>query len=114
MPGDVSILVIRNRLPGMSAALQRALAGHVRATAEEISTDGKRRCPVRTGALRAGIHADMTGPTSAIVATSPQTPYDVAVHEGTGRMAPRPFLRQAAEAERPKWDAGLRQVLGTL
>jgi HK97 gp10 family phage protein len=112
MIGRVSVVVVENRLPAYRADVERKLAAHVRATAERISTDAKQRAPVKTGNLRASITAQMTDRLSATVGTGPQAPYAEHVHEGTRRMSPRPFMRQASEAVRSYWEAGLRSIFG--
>lgn len=107
----IHVTVLSNHLPAYKSGAERALATHVRATAELVSTGGKERAPVDTGVLRASITAQMTGLTSATVGTGPQAPYSIHVHEGTRRMSPRPFLRQAGEAARTFWNDGLRRIL---
>lgn len=109
-PG-ITVTVLKNDLPAYKSGVERALAGHVLATAELVSTGGKERAPVDSGVMRASITAQMLGPTSATVGTGPEAPYAMFVHEGTRKMSPRPFLRQAGEAARSFWDAGLRRIL---
>lgn len=110
-PVSLTVKVLQNDFPRYASGVRSAMAQHVRATAELVSTGGKERAPVDTGNLRASITAQMTGETSAVVGTGPQAPYAVFIHEGTRRMSPRPFLRQAAEAVRPYWQDGLRRIL---
>lgn len=112
MPLSIRVVVLRNALPAYRAGVERQVASHVRATAELVATGAKERTPVDTGNLRASITAQMTGRLSAVVGTGPQAPYSEYVHEGTRRMSPRPFMRQAAEAMRAYWDAGLRRIVG--
>ena len=70
----------------------------------------KSLCPVDTGALRASIRAEKRGPNMTVLAAggegfiNPSTgrvvDYAGFVHDGTSRMAPRPFLMQAILEDR--------------
>lgn len=108
---SVRVAILANDFPRYRQGVRAALAGHTRATAELVATGAKERAPVDTGNLRASIHAQSTGEASAVVGPGRQAPYSIFVHEGTRRMSPRPFLRQAAEAVRPYWEAGLKRIL---
>jgi HK97 gp10 family phage protein len=67
-------------------------------------------CPVDTGALASSIRAERRGPGEAAVVAggdgfvNPRTgrpvDYASAVHDGTSRLPPRPFLEQAVQAQR--------------
>lgn len=69
----------------------------VRETAEEVSTESKLDCPVDTGNLRSSIHVTQQNRYEAIVATGTQAPYAELVHNGTSKMAARPFMTRAAK-----------------
>jgi len=108
---DVEIKILKNEIPQISARMQASLAAHVHETAELIATNAKERAPVDTGNLRASIVARSGGSFTSTIGTGPQAPYSEFVHEGTRNMSPRPFLRQAAEAMRVAWNAGLVRIL---
>jgi HK97 gp10 family phage protein len=111
VPLSIKVTVLANDFPRYASGVRAAMAAHTRATAEMVATGAKERAPVDTGNLRASIHAQSTGEASAVVGPGVQAPYSIFVHEGTRRMSPRPFLRQAAEAVRPYWDAGIKRIL---
>ena len=67
-------------------------------------------CPVDTGALSESIRVERIGPLSTLLVagggghvnprSGREVDYAVAVHEGTSRTPPRPFLLQAVQSER--------------
>ncbi len=67
----------------------------VRAAAFAVEAHAKTRAPVRTGRLRNSITTDVVKPLEAIV--GPGVKYGKFVEFGTRYMAPRPYLRPAAE-----------------
>lgn len=105
MAGMITVLVLSNRIPAVSASMKQMVGRAVAETILEIEAGAKERCPVRTGNLRASISSQMQGMMSGIVGTGPQAPYAIFVHNGTRGRSPRPFLKQAAEAARPAWYA---------
>jgi hypothetical protein len=73
----------------------------------EAAETARLLCPAATGALRSSIRAERQGPYTAALAAggdeyvNPRTrrsvDYAAAVHGGTSRAPPRPFLAQAVE-----------------
>jgi len=76
----------------------------------KIVSQAKRFCPVDTGALRSSIREEWAGNLHIVFKAggrdyiNPKTghwvDYARYVHEGTSKMAPRPFLRQAMYVEK--------------
>lgn len=78
------------------AKAQHAVAEAIAESAEDLVSQAQERAPVDTGALRAGIHTQNVGPTSAEVATGGESnEYSAYVHFGTYKMDGRPFLTEA-------------------
>ena len=69
----------------------------------------KGECPVDTGRLRDSITHQLEGYDSVIVGTNVE--YGIYVHEGTHRMAGRPFLRNAAQNHAEEYADLIRQSL---
>lgn len=107
----MTVKVLSNRIPSLYGATKLQVRQAIAETMVEVETGGKDRAPVDKGIMRASITGQFTGETSATVGTGPQAPYSEYVHEGTRRMSPRPFLRQAAEAARPNWMTRIRAAL---
>lgn len=118
-----SVRVISNRLPGLTADLRRQVSGLIRQTIEEILTDvALHQSPVPPsspgrppatdrGRLYPRMSAQMDGELRGVVATDPSTPYGEHLEFGTRKMAPRPFMRPAAERARPKLEGRIRGLL---
>lgn len=67
---------------------------------------------IDTGALANSILADTTKADSALYAeVTAGTEYAEPLELGTGRMAPRPFMTPAAEAERPKLEKAAKSAV---
>ncbi len=71
-----------------------AIQDELKDSAYEIEKQGKANCPVDTGRLRNSIKADVGNLEANIGTDVYYAPY---VHDGTYRMAARPFLESAAE-----------------
>lgn len=77
------------------AALAQARAGGqagVKAAADALLRASQARVPVETGALRGSGAVRASGLSAQVVYTAPHA---APVHEGTRRMAARPFLKGA-------------------
>jgi HK97 gp10 family phage protein len=61
-----------------------------------------------TGRLIGSIRADVSGKSASVIA---DTVYAAALEFGTSKIAARPFMIPAMEAERPAWDRRLRAVI---
>ena len=69
----------------------------------------KDECPVDTGRLRDSIAHQLEGYDSVVIGTNVE--YGIYVHEGTHRMAGRPFLRNAAQNHAQEYADLIRQSL---
>lgn len=76
--------------------------------AMDILAHSQREVPVDTGNLKNSGHVD-TGNLTATIAYGAE--YAVYVHEGTRRMAARPFLRSAFDSVAPEIERALRKVV---
>ena len=65
-------------------------------TASDIEEEAKANCPVDTGRLKSSIKADVQGLEANI---GSDVEYAHFVHDGTYKMAARPFLESAANKE---------------
>lgn len=92
-----------------NAKMRKAIKELVGKTALNIQLGAKRRCPVRTGALRNSITVDFYGTMSAEI--GPHMPYAPYVEFGTRKMAAQPFLFPAFEEEKPKFEEGLKKAI---
>jgi HK97 gp10 family phage protein len=89
--------------------MEAAVAGAVEETAHAIEQDvkgnGPHAAPIRTGNLRRSYHTDRKGlanpvePSVEVGNDMRVAPYALFVEYGTSRMAPRPHLTPASEAQ---------------
>lgn len=70
----------------------------------------KRLCPVDTGRLRNSITHALMGNDSVAIGTNVE--YAIYVHEGTSKRDGVPFLREAAQNNKSRFEAILRKHLG--
>lgn len=94
----VTVRVIRNDFPKMSAAAKRGIAKGFASAKGPLLADTQRRTPVDTGELRSSETAESDDTSLTLTAG---TDHAVYVHQGTRRMAARPFMRDAVEAGMP-------------
>jgi HK97 gp10 family phage protein len=92
-----------------NSKVRQAVKEQVAKSALNIQLGAKKRCPVRTGALRNSITVDFYGVMSAQI--GPHLPYAPFVEFGTKKMAARPYLFPAFEEERPKFEKGLAKAV---
>jgi HK97 gp10 family phage protein len=88
-----------------AAVIAKILAGVTRGLQAEASAtveDAKSRAPVRSGALRDGIHTETLSPTSLKVSTDDKTTYAGFMEFGTSRISPRPFMTPASESAKAR------------
>lgn len=96
-----------------NSRVRKAVQEQIGKSALNIQFGAKKRCPVRTGALRNSITVDFYGIMSAQI--GPHMPYAPYVEYGTRKMRAQPYLFPAFEEERPKFEEGLaRAVRGAL
>jgi HK97 gp10 family phage protein len=110
------VRVLFDRLPAIVGRQLAAVAGAVDETLTAIEQDvkggGPHAAPYRTGNLRRSYHKTLTGPAQGEVGNDPQVAhYAIYVELGTRRMAPRPHLVPAAEAQRAPFAERVRRAL---
>ncbi len=94
------------QMPTLEAAIGRA----VKRTALRVVAGAQDRCPVKTGNLRASIHASDDTPLREEVAASAS--YAMYVEMGTVRMAAQPFLQPALLSEQDRFTQDVRDAIG--
>jgi len=94
---DQSINALLKNIKWYEAEVEKRATRVVARFALKIERDAKRNAPVDTGRLRAEIHHILQGLAAAVISS---VDYSVAVHEGTSRMAGRPYLLNAFESNR--------------
>lgn len=90
--------------------VREAVKHQVGESALKIQEEAKKRAPVDTGALRNSITVDFYEQGLA-AQIGPHMPYAPYVEHGTRKMAARPFLSPAFEAERPRFEKGIRKAI---
>lgn len=126
----ISVRVLSNRLPSMTAGMAEAAQRIVDATAYRIEARAKAAVPVKTGTLRRSIHT-LTPSTAGQVTMAPPSVsvpqgslppkgqayvgvgvnYGRFVEFGTRKMPPRPYLIPALEAEAPRFRDEIKAVV---
>lgn len=106
----VTVRVVSNRLPAISAQLRPLVANEVKKAVFDIEARAKARTPVRTGTLRRSIASvfENGGLTGKV---GPSVFYGKFVEFGTRRMGARPFMRPAAEAVLPRFAERVKAAL---
>ena len=94
----VTVKVLRNEFGKMPAAARRGVAKGFASAKGPLLADMQRRTPVDTGELRGSETAESNDASLTLTAGSDHALY---VHQGTRRMAARPFMRDAIEAGLP-------------
>ena len=100
-----------NRIPEIVARFPGAVRAVVAKAALDIEADAKALCPVDTGALRASIKAEIDGTRATI---EPHQEYAGYVEFGTYKMAPRAYMRPAADINEPKFIAAMEAMAARL
>lgn len=110
MPQVVLVTLTADGLRAVPSRLVERAVSVVNKAAFDIEAGAKRRCPVRTGNLRASITTVVAdnGLQASVGTSVHYAPY---VELGTRRMAPRPYLLPAAEQVRPAFVAAMRELL---
>lgn len=106
-----TVHIVYNHIQETTTRQKQALRQVIAEAMVMVERISKENCPVDTGRLRASITGQFVSEFQAVVGTGPQAPYGEHVHEGTGRMSGRPFLRQAVESIRSWWSAAVRRAL---
>ena len=76
--------------------------------ADQVQSDAKDNCPVRTGALQDDIKVYASELKRQI--GNLNIPYAVYVHQGTYKMKARPYLLNAAETNNPTFIQNMRNI----
>lgn len=92
---QVRFEVKTNKLPGLPAAMRKAVGAGFAQVKGPLLEDMKRRTPVDTGELRDSETAESNETSLTLRASAPHAVY---VHQGTRHMTARPFMRDAVEA----------------
>ena len=100
-----------DRIPEITARFPGAVRAVVAKAALDIEADAKALCPVDTGALRASIKAEIDGTRATI---EPHQEYAGYVEFGTYKMAPRAYMRPAADINEPKFIAAMEAMAARL
>ncbi len=108
---QMSITVNKNLLPAAASRVRSELPAVVGRAATDIETRAKGYAPVDTGALQADISSVHSG--LSATATS-GIEYGVFQEYGTRNQAGTPYMRPAAEAGGPAFQAAVAELLGRL
>lgn len=96
---SITVQVLSNRLPQISAGLEAKASEIVRRTALNIEAHAKRIVPVDTGNLKNSIQTAME-PDGLEAEVGTAVEYGPYVEWGTSHQSAQPYLGPAAEAER--------------
>lgn len=112
----LSVEIRSNRLGGIAAKLPGAAHALVAKTVLDVEAGAKVNIvdmgAVDTSFMLNSTQGQMTGDTEGEVAVGAD--YGLYVHEGTYKMAGRPFLQMAAEQQRPAFEAAAAKLAGDL
>ena len=100
-----------NRIPEIVARFPGAVRAVVAKTALDVEADAKALCPVKTGALWGSIKTQIDGASAKVTASKEYAGY---VEFGTYKMAPRAFMRPAADVNEPKFYAAMDALAANL
>lgn len=116
MGPTVTVRVTSSRLRNLSDVARGELQKAIDATALAIQGRAQQNAPVLTGTLRRSIHTITGGGTGKALTAlvGPSVDYGKFVEFGTRRMAARPFLIPALEAEREPFKSRIKAVLDHL
>lgn len=132
---EAAVTLVFNRIPQLAAAMRAAVDAAVAETARDIEAragegmaetkhgrtyrrgDAAHRASapgeapaIESGDLVGSIRAGEVGPGRWVVASDDEKAPTLEL--GGGRIAPRPFLKPAAEAARPGFEAAVKRALG--
>lgn len=100
-----------DRIPEITARFPGAVRAAVAKAAYDTEADAKTLCPVDTGALRGSIKTQVEGASARVTASMEYAGY---VEFGTYKMAPRAFMRPAADINEPKFIAAMEALAAHL
>jgi HK97 gp10 family phage protein len=105
----ISVEVRSNTFGAILARFQRGGSAAVQETIGEIRDEAARRSRVKTGAMRDGWTATMTGPAAGTV--SNDVPYTAYNEYGTVRMSAQPMLTPAVDHATPRFTAKIAKLV---
>lgn len=103
----VTLVVQENNARVISEAIGDALTAALEEIGQVAEGAAKRLCPVDTGRLRNSITHALSGEDSVTIGTNVE--YAIYVHEGTSRRDGTPFLRDAAQRNKGRFESILRK-----
>ena len=107
MSMSIDVMVVSNRFPEIAGKLQRHVTETVQwAVTQEVAV-AQPITPVDTGALRSNTSTSVSGDSGTVTWNQY---YAAFVHEGTYKMAARPFARQALDIVGPQFVARLAMM----
>lgn len=106
--GSITVEVVYNKLPQISAAMRPKAEAIVAKVALDIQAGAQGRAPVRTGTLKNSIQAKRIGPMHWEVWVG--VDYGIYVEKGTRHMGAQPFLRPAVDGVRGAFLQAMRKV----
>lgn len=92
MPFQVSMTF--EQIPGKEQKMRTIVDRSIAYAADQITIKSKELCPVKTGRLQGSIRQ---GTLTDGRWVGPDTPYDIYVEFGTGRMKSQPYMRPALD-----------------
>jgi hypothetical protein len=108
----ISVVVVSNKLGGMSAKVRPAVRPVVQKTVYDVVAGCQVRSRVDTGEMRAAWHGEMLSDTEGEVTNG--TKQVIYNEYGTVHMSAQPMAHPASDAARPGFEAGIRQALAGL
>jgi HK97 gp10 family phage protein len=106
----VTVRIVSNRLPAISAAIRPTVVVEVQKATLDVEARAKAKVAVKTGTLRRSIHSVFSnGGLTGIV--GPSVLYGKFIEFGTRHMGARPYMRPAAEAVLPKFAGAVARAL---
>ena len=106
---SVSYVLNNQRLTTIAAQLRPRASAAVRKAAFDIQAHAQTNAPVDTGALQASIQVTETSDLSAEVSTNVE--YAIYQEMGTVHMAAQPYMKPAADAVRPSFEAAMARLV---
>ena len=110
MTEDFVIEVLCDNIPERSRDAEQLVADVIGVTAYAIKGTAQFIAPYRTGALRSSITAEPRH--KYLWEVAPHKDYAIFLEFGTYKMAPRPYMRPAADKHRPAFLQAMAAALG--
>jgi len=108
---QMSITVTKNLLPAAASRVRSELPDVVGRTALDVEARAKGYAAVDTGEMRAGINSAHSGLSATVNAP---VEHSLFIEYGTSKMSAQPFMRPAAEAGGPAFQAAVAELIGRL